>query len=392
LKDAGWTVVQLTSGTAERRYHSHSYYDIPVLDSAGRWLVGYQVGFAGRRPSAGDAVEVGILDLDGGRQWTPVGESRAWSWQQGPMAQWVPGSRRLVWNDRNSSGRFVGRSLDVDTGSKGVLPRPVYALDPAGGTAFSLNFARLEAVRPGYGYAGGSDPSLDEAAPRDDGIWKLDLASGADRLILSLHDAVRVMRRHFGLSDRVRHMLSRYRYWFNHIKISPDGRRFTVKLRFRGRRPGSPWSDAQGVSLSCGVDGSDCRVVARGTSHVIWLGPKQLYLWQRDGVYLYRDATNGWTRDRQLGPGIILQNAHLRHIPSDPLRFVFDTPYRREIDLFIFDEPANAATRIARFRNHVPDNGEFRCDLHPVPSPSGDRVVVTSLQDGGRQLYLVARR
>ena len=38
-----------------------------------------------------------------------------------------------------------------------------------------------------------------------------------------------------------------------------------------------------------------------------------------------------------------------------------------------------------------PKSGPFRCDLHPNPSPDGRKVVVTSLDDGGRQMYLLAR-
>ena len=51
-----------------------------------------------------------------------------------------------------------------------------------------MDFRRLNDVRPGYGYAGLPDPHRDELAPKDAGIWRVDLATGKDELILSLAD------------------------------------------------------------------------------------------------------------------------------------------------------------------------------------------------------------
>ena len=48
-------------------------------------------------------------------------------------------------------------------------------------------------------------------------------------------------------------------------------------------------------------------------------------------------------------------------------------------------------TRIAQFNNHRPKRGPFRCDLHPCPSRDGRKILVTSLDDGGRQLYVLNR-
>ncbi|MEM7490749.1 MAG: hypothetical protein AAF390_16660, partial [Pseudomonadota bacterium] len=58
-----WTVTQLTFGSEDGRYHSHSYYDIPVLDAAGTRAVAYRTSFTGRQPTPSDAVEVGLVDL-----------------------------------------------------------------------------------------------------------------------------------------------------------------------------------------------------------------------------------------------------------------------------------------------------------------------------------------
>ncbi|MES1925702.1 hypothetical protein [Salinisphaera sp. T31B1] len=383
-----WQLEQLTEGSAERRFHAHSYYDIRVFDSTSRYVVAYRTSFVERTPLIDDRVDIGIVDTDDAGCWTTIGESRAWSWQQGPMAQWIPGRQEVIWNDREN-GRFVARVHDVASGHTRTLPRPVYAVDPEAGFGLSLNMARLDALRPGYGYVGGRGAQLRRRRSRSDGVWRCDLASGDTRLILTLDRAVRFLYTQLGWRGYIRHLRARYSYWFNHVKLSPDGQRFTVKLRFRRRGPNGQWNDRMGVSLTCGVDGRDLRLLTDATSHVIWLDNEHLYLWRIDGFYLYRDQAPRGERVRQIAAGTLGKNAHVRYFPDSAERFVFDTPYQQTIDLLTYDESEGVSSRIAQFGNHRPEAGPYRCDLHPCPSPDGHKILVTSLQDGGRQLYLL---
>lgn len=79
-----WTQTPLTVGPAA---HSHSYYDIPVFDRDGARVVGWQPPETGRHPAAEDAVGVGFVEVDWPGIRHPLGVSRAWSWQRGPLAQ-----------------------------------------------------------------------------------------------------------------------------------------------------------------------------------------------------------------------------------------------------------------------------------------------------------------
>ncbi|SES39288.1 Glycosyl transferase family 2 [Tranquillimonas rosea] len=383
----GWSVRQLTFGSGHGVGHFHSYYDIPVMDRDCARVAAVRLPHPPRTPRPGDAVEVGVVDIGQGG-FRSLGHSRAWSWQQGPMLQWVGGA--LVWNDR-ANGRFVARIRDPEGGAR-LLDRPVYAVDPAGEGALSLDFARLNALRPGYGYAGLDREADLSPAPGDDGLWHLDLGTGAARLVLSLQEAREVLERNLPPDERRTHRETPFVYWFNHCKFSPDGRRFTVKLRWR-RRDG-PWNGTMGVSLTCGVDGSAPRVVARGASHVMWLDDARLYFWnQRDGrVVLAPDAeATDPPAETALAPEVFGANVHLRHLAEDPDRMIFDTPYATDVSLAEFDRRTGETMPIAEFGGHRPPKGEYRCDLHPVPSPDGRRIIVTSLCDGGRQIYVLDR-
>lgn len=386
-----WTARQLTSGTKAGKFHSHSYYDIPIFDAGSRHVVLYETDIAGRHPTSDDRIKIGVVDTrDPEPNWTPLGESRAWSVQQGPMAQWitVAGTSRqsVIWNDREG-GRLVARIREPGGAPARTLPRPVYAVCPDGRTALSIDLMRLDTLRPGYGYPGGQSQAL-ARQPADDGVWRMDLETGEAELALSLKRAVHFMTRRIGLRARLGHLRRRYTYWFNHLKVSPDGRRFTVKLRFRV--PGGPWNESMGVSLTCNVDGGDLRLLAPATSHVIWLDNERLYFWQHGAVRLFRDAGPGQQME-VLAPEVLNANVHIRHMPVTPGLFVFDTPYREEIDVLMLDRARDYVEPIARFHGHVPAKGPFRCDLHPCPSPDGEHIIVTTLQDGGRQVHLLRK-
>ena len=387
-----WTRTRITQGTAEGRFHSHSYYDIPVVDASGTRVLVHRTTFAGRQPDPSDAVTVAAAPLDGSGALETLGESRAWSWQQGPMAQWVGGTGVAAYNDREGDA-FVCRLVDTGTGERRTLPRPIYAFSPDGHVALGLNMARLDGLRPGYGYAGGTGGGLDRRAPEDDGVWRVDPATGEARLILSLAAAHAFVLPRLGFGRRLRERLRPHHYWFNHAKFSPGGGRFTVK--FRWRVPGRGWTDRQGVSLTADVDGGDLRLLADATSHVLWLNDRELYAWRLRELVLLSDAGAPGNRLRRIAPDLVRENVHMRHLPpgaADALgEAVFDTPYKEVVDLVRYDDRTGAHERVARFGGHVPARGPFRCDLHPVPSPDGRTIVVTSMDDGGRQVYALRR-
>ncbi len=386
----GWRARRLTEGTAECQFHAHSYYDIPVLDHSRSLIAAHRMGIEDRWMTPRDMVTVGVVDRHEGG-FVPVAETAAWSWQQGPLAQWVPGTRQLVWNHREGES-FVARQHDLDTGKTRTLPRSVYALSPDGTTALGLDMARLSRARPGYGYFGGSPRAARVLAPADDGVWRTGLADGATRLVLPLADAVAFL--HCALPQGARAELTStpHLYWFNHAKFSPDGRRFTVKLRWRVASLEAPWHGLQSVSLTANVDGSDLHLLCRAASHVMWRSADELICWDegRERLALLRDLPRGELL-RDLPAEIFGQNVHMHPLPDHAGGFLYDVPYAKTVQLRLYDEPAGSDRLLAELDRHVPPHGPFRCDLHPVPTPDGEVTVFTSLHDGGRQVYVLER-
>ena len=99
-----------------------------------------------------------MVDLKQNDKWIELGESRAWCWQQGCMLQWVPGSDTEVVYNVRVGDHYAAVVRDVFSGASRTLPRPIYTVSPDGQRALGVNFARVGATRPGYGYYGLEDP------------------------------------------------------------------------------------------------------------------------------------------------------------------------------------------------------------------------------------------
>jgi hypothetical protein len=370
------------------KHHWFGYYDKLEFDPTGRYVLGMAVGFEGRSPTDDDVVEIGMVDLQDGDRWIPLGESRSWCWQQGCMLQWRPGSKtEVLWNDREGD-RFVCRILDVETRKSRTIPWPVYTLNPDGRTAVTPDFRRIQDMRPGYGYPGLPDPHQDDPAPKDSGIWSVDLDTGRTTLLVSLADIVGIP-----LKEGVKAPpFDRSKHWFNHLLFSTDGKRFVFLHR---------WRPLQGGGFStrmctANADGSDVRVVDPygQTSHFIWRDPAHLLAWSWHPLkqwkfYLYEDGSD---RVETVGEGVMTQNGHCTCLPGNAwiLNDTYPTGPRREQAVYLFEVAAGRAVELGRFPAPPAYKDEWRCDTHPRFSPDGDRVVIDSAHGGdGRQLYLI---
>jgi hypothetical protein len=173
-------------------FHWFSYYDKLQFDPTDRYLLGMGVDFEHRLPTEDDTIEIGMFDLADGNKWIELGESRAWCWQQGCMLQWRPGSdHEVIWNDRDGD-RYVSRVLDLKTRAFRKLPRALGNISPDGRLAVCEDFSRIWNFRAGYGYAGIPDRYVEDLAPAEIGVWRMDMETGEDRQLVSLAELVRI--------------------------------------------------------------------------------------------------------------------------------------------------------------------------------------------------------
>jgi hypothetical protein len=241
-------------------FYWFGYYDKLLSDPKDRYVLAMRTSFEHRTPTAEDVIQVGMIDLKRGNRWTKLGETKAWGWQQGCMLQFVPGSsEEVIWNDREGD-HFVSHIVNIKTMKVRTLSMPVYTLSPDGQTALGLDFARLQIRRPGYGYVGVIDKTLNVQAPDSTGIYRINLQSGESKLLITPAKIVGIPME--GVDFQL------YYHWFNHLLISPDGSRFIFLHRWQTKPNGS--FDTR--MFTANMDGKDLFVLdgSGKTSHFIW--------------------------------------------------------------------------------------------------------------------------
>lgn len=364
------------------KHHFFGYYDKSPWNASGSLLLGHEAEFNDRPPNADDSVTVGVVRLQEGNRFAPLASAAVWNWQQGCMLQWHPAHPEslLVHNDRRG-GQLVGVVRDVSARELRVYDRPFYALSPDGRSGYSLNFARLQRHRPGYGYAGVNDEFEQSPAPAQDGIFRVDLESGSSSLIVSLAQLVAF--------DPRAEMDGRH-HWVNHIQVSPDGRQFAFFHLWQ--TGGSGWS----VRLfTANADGSrlKCQLDSRIVSHYDWLDSNRLLVWanvpSKGGRFILVDCKSG--QCDVIGEGGLVEDGHCSFSPDRA--WVLNDTYPDRFDmrtLMLYRFPEGPRIDVARL--HSPKArwwGEIRCDLHPRWDRSGRMVCIDSVHDGSRQMYIV---
>jgi hypothetical protein len=387
------TLVPTRAITRGPQNHWFGYYDKREFDPSGKLVLSNQVDFEGRAPTGDDSIRVGYVDTGDNDTWHPIGTSGAWGWQQGCMLQWVGDSgNRILWNDRQGDS-FVCRIYSKSDGSTRTLPRPIYTISADGSFGLAVDFRRIDNLRPGYGYDGLADPNVNRRAPDDSGIWRVDLETGNEELILSLAEVAAI-----AWPDGDRH--AQAWHYFNHLLINPSGTRFIVLHRYR------PQFDPQTLKfqggfvtrmLTAAVDGSDRYVLDPSgfTSHFIWKDDRQVTMWtkpagQPAGFYVFTDQSRVVS---PVGHEKMPTNGHNTYLPAPYQDWILNDTYpdRRSSrqTVYLYHVPSGRRFDLGHFPSPPAYRGEWRCDTHPRCSDDGTQVAIDSPHDGGRQVYLL---
>ncbi len=364
-------------------FHWFSYYDKLQFDPGGRFVLGMEVDFEHRSPTAKDQIKIGMVDLQDNDRWTQLGTSRAWCWQQGCMLQWRPGSNeQIIWNDRQDDG-YVCHILNVRTGKRRTLGYPIYCLSPDGKTAVAPDFCRIQDMRPGYGYPGLPDPNKDDPAPAESGIYRINLDTGKRDLIVSLARISKL--------GEIPGNPKNAKHYFNHLLFNTDGSRFIFLHRWR-----APGLRSFGTRmLTADRDGRNVNIVDSygRTSHFIWRDPEHILAWawhpsHKNAFYLYEDGSN---KVEVVGKGVMTRNGHCTYLPGN--EWILNDTYpdgNRNQNVYLYHVASGRTVALGSF--HLPKayTGEWRCDTHPRFSPDGRSVCIDSPHTGkGRQMHLI---
>ena len=339
-------------------------------------------GKAARMP-----VRLGVFEwaetLAGKSFFRQFAETGTWSWQQGCMLQWFPDDPdRLVLYNRLVEGRYG--SVVQDVFSRRVemsYSMPVYAIDPFGRQGVTLDFSRLERLRPGYGYGNLPDATQAEPCPDHDGVWGVDLRTGRCEMLLSLRE----------ISDlRPLPSMADAQHYVNHFLYAPDGECFVFLHLWtsQGRRRNR-------LMLYDLADGSLHVLDDEATvSHFNWLGGDRLMCFRsphggRPGYYLY-GLGPGHAVDCAPMPSLAsLTDGHPSLSPSGEMLVTDTYPDRGgEQALHVYSMRESSLREIGRFFSPFRYRGFLRCDLHPRWDRTGRLICFDSACRGRRSLFV----
>lgn len=403
--------------------HFFGFYDKCPWDSTGRFMLAMEAIFESHLPGPRDVAAIGIVDLNDGNRFERIAETRAWNWHMGAMLQWVPSApdRLIIYNDREED-HFVSVLLDIKSGERRILPLPVYALSHDGRFALSLNFARLNDERKGYGYAGVTDPWQKDLYPKDDGIYLMDLNTGEYQLVISLAQLAT-----FPPVPRIKSG----KHWVMHSMFNPDDTRFCFLHRFQLRN-GRYYTRL----FTANLDGLEiCCLISHGmVSHFDWRNPHQILAWarhqpsltfitKRSNIFnrsplrqmltLYHKLDPTWVRQRvigdgyflftdrtaeveRIGTGVLTTDGHCSYSPDG--RWILTDTYpdeERRRALLLYSPEERRGVVIGRFYSPPEVDGPrhalapYRCDLHPRWNRDGTLVCIDSAHEGHRQMYVL---
>lgn len=373
--------------------------------------------FIDRHPTPKDILELGYFK---GESFTRIDETCSWNWQQGCMLQWIPGSNTEIIYNKRKGKKFISVIYNTKTKRKKEFPLPIYSIHPSKKYALSLNFSRLNDVRKGYGYEGGSDIFKDEKIPRKDGIYLLNLKTKKHKLIVSIRKLSKIMPEEsmkFG------------KHWVNHISFSPTGERFCFFYRWQ-----LPQRLFYTRLVTSDLSGKNIKILASGGefSHVDWISEEKLLGWgsssssikkikanisatklffgtmgpivkkflpkkirnkiTKQGYMVFDDKTGIFLR-----ANLFNEDGHPSISPNK--EYILTDTYSDKTHhrkLLLYNLKTKQKKLLGKFyslpgkkysKDEKWDKGGLRCDLHPRWSPKGDRICFDSVHEGFRGMY-----
>ncbi|MEQ9217796.1 MAG: hypothetical protein RLO17_07135 [Cyclobacteriaceae bacterium] len=351
-------------------YTGFWFYDEQQFDPSGRYMLAMKVYFKEREVTSFDVGDIGYFDLKENNKWTKIGETTAWNWQQGCRLQWRPNSDEIIWNDHNDDKTaFVCRAYNFKTGKTRTLPRAIYDITDDGKTALTHDFARMR--HAGTSYDGVPDQYVDNKAPAESGIERMDMETGETTFLISLE-----RMREIAFPDGYNGETNLY---FFREGWNPSGTRFIAFLR----NMDSPNRHVSGWSIS--ADGQDVRYFFNDPSHHVWLDDNTIF----EGRYFgyFNDDGSGEMVEKYAE---VKANIDPTILPSPYDDWILGDTYVLEgvQHLFLFHIPSKLFVPLARLNATGPDGGIFRVDLHARSSRDGRIISIDATHEGkGRQLY-----
>lgn len=365
------TAMNYRAFSIKNRHVFFGYYDIPQFSVDEKTLLVHVVDKKAR-PVVDDA-EIGCFDIESG-EYKRICTTKTWCWQQGARLRWHPLlNDHILYNDCEN-GSYVARVFDTNLNTiVATYPRALYDVAHDFSYGLSLNFSRLQRLRPGYGYNRLPDDTENIAIPDNDGVFYIDLSNGEVKLIVSLE-----------LLAKDSPDVEEYQHYINHISIAPDDTHFTF-FHIKTKAATSKWTT---TLYSCNRDGSELKIIEDRykVSHYCWKNSEEIIVTCYEGNKQFYELINIKTGAAvRFAENKLNVDGHPSYYANET-QLITDTYPGRDCmqRIFMFNNVANTDgfQCVAKLYHDPFMNGEKRCDLHPRVLPSGKQFCVDTTCHG----------
>ena len=341
------------------------YYDLQQFDKDEKRLLVHVLDAQKCDPSK-DAVDLMYIDCATG-EFKPITSTNAWSWQQGSRLRWHPIEKDCVLFNAVEGDHYSTVVWNIQTGKKVTsYPMAFYDVTPDLKYGLSVNFDRLQRLRPGYGYSCFEDKTAGNRVPENEGIVRYDIETGESRLLVSLED----LAGRTSVTEDVEH-------YINHISVAPSGKKFLFFHLWSSTHT-AKWdmrlyvADIETGELTCVED----QYII---SHYCWKNDDELVTTTgpKNGEAPKYIKYNLSAKTSAIQEGEWLnRDGHPSYIHGTD-DYISDT-YPISCMQYVFMEKGSVGTEILRVYSDPRLFEEKRCDLHPRLTPDNRFITVDS--------------
>ena len=382
-------VEQITHGP---RHHFFGYIGQSLTipwNQSGRYILSLRTDFHDHMPLPNEAADIVLIDTQDKYRVIAIEKTLAWNFQQGTMFYWNPtrAESQFFFNDRDPKTQQVFTVLyDIKQRRRireyrfNNVPVANGGVSPTGGFFLAINYGRMARLRPVTGYPGVTDPTAQVAAPENDGIFRVEVATGQRKLLVSFRQLRDLL---WNKHERI----NEANFYINHSLCNRSGDLvyFFARARFG--------DNSMAVNAPCSIrtDGTGLITHEYIGGHPEWdegsviIGAKG----QRQVRYdVEKQSIIGQigTDDDFVSPGgDISLSPNAKWFANG-----FSTNNRKQNEYILLRRSDGASVRSKAFSRGPYQRGELRIDPAPRWNRRGNAILVPGITvDGTRQLHLV---
>lgn len=358
------------------------YYDVTPFSKDYKTILAMRAPLIKRAPAVNDEAEVGfyhVNDLEQG--FISLGKTNTWCWQQGCRLQWYSNDKNQIIYNCLIKGQYGAIIKEVPNGKTlKVIDKPLYSISRDAKWGLSLDFSRLQRLRPGYGYEILSDVSAKDLRPDYNGIELVNLETGEWRQLFSLKE-ISEIKPHDSMKDT--------EHYFNHLMFNPSGNKF---LFFH------LWNEntkRHSRLFVCDRNGSNLKLLnnSGSISHYNWISDNEIILYsliKEKNKYMYALFDSSTGRIRYFGKNIPKDDGHPTFLKNNNI-FITDTYpdicFQR--NLLSYNIKKDRTKVLSKFSSPVQFSGQFRCDLHPRINHNENMICVDRFVNNKRSISVI---